>query len=129
MASQIQIDNAKEPEFNIDEQDFIIGDNGDIVFTDKVKFQNGTNGVLIQKGTYLYDLNIGIDYDDFARRGSNEYVFKLFEENIRKQYQEEGLEIVSVKAQKVKPPFFTVIVEFIDEDFDVKTRNLEFNVL
>ena len=127
--SQIKIDNAKEPEFDIDKQDFIIGDNGDVVFTDKVKFQNGTNGVLIQKGTYIYDLNIGIDYEDLAKRGSSEYVFKLFEENIRKQYQEEGLEITRCDAQKVRPPFFTVEVDFIDEDNEIVTRNLTFNTL
>lgn len=129
MIEQVNIDNAKEPLFDIDLQDFIVGGNGDVVFTDMIKFQNGTNGVLIQKGTFIYDLNIGIDYDDFAKRGSNEYVFKLFEENIRKQYQEEGLEVLSIKAEKVKYPFFSVTVEYIDEDAQTFTRNIEFNVL
>jgi len=121
--------NEKEPLFDLDIQDFIIGNNGDIIFTDKVKFQNGTNGVLIQIGTYIYDLNIGIDYDELAKRGSNEYVFRLFEHFIKKQYQDEGLEVTNITANSIRFPFFNVDVEYIAEDNNVQKQNLQFNIL
>lgn len=120
--------NEKEPKFDIDTGDFIIGNNGDIVFTDKVKFQNGCNGVTIQKGTFIYNMDIGIDYDELAKKGSNEYVFKLFEHFIRKQYQDEGLDVTNITANSIKYPFFNVDVEYIAEN-SIKVQNFQFNIL